>query len=137
MSIRFLEVKRAYYADPIGITVQWRYIGDEQWMDVIGEPDWGGAEEAGVEFRIKPNLLKIGNMEVQRGLSHIPQSGKYAFIADPVMDTLYQQVLVGYAHTDNAMLNAALERGLLHASKDDAILHATALIQVSVNGQIV
>lgn len=137
MSIQFLEVKRVYYADPANTKVQWRYIGDVQWLDIAGEPDWHSAKEAGIEFRIKPNLLKIGNMEVHKGLSHIPQSGKYVFIADPVMDTLYQQILVGYLHADNAMLNAALERGLLHTSMEDAILHATALIQVSVNGQIV
>lgn len=121
--IKFLEVKRAYYADPENVVAQWRYVGDTNWMDVIGEPCW----DADKEYRIRPRTIRIGDIDVPEPVRDKLAEGCQYFIADMHDDDFWGRSSWGNDTSDEVWLS----RGLIHLTKEAAIEHAKALIIVS------
>lgn len=59
MSIKFLEVKRAYYNDPENVVVEACTDG-RTWIALEAEPVWN----RGCSYRIKPRTIRIGDIDV-------------------------------------------------------------------------
>ena len=121
--IKFLEVKRAYYADPENVVAQWRYVGDTNWMDVIGEPCW----DADKEYRIRPRTIRIGDIDVPKPVREALSVGQQFFVVSPDFSEYTYSDVWDECHTDNHWIS----RGLVHLTKEAAIEHAKALILVS------
>jgi len=120
--IKFLEVKRAYYANPENVVAQWRYVGDTNWMDVIGEPCW----DADKEYRIRPRTIRIGDIDVPEPVRESLIDGDYYFIADCSAREPRSAVWRGISY-DRFLLSS----GLIHRDASSAEAHRKALILVS------
>lgn len=122
MNIKFLEVKRAYYADPENAVVQACTDG-RTWVSLSTEPVWN----IGCQYRIRPRTIRIGNIDVPEPVREALPVGQKYFIASPDFSE--------YAYTaewsESSRDNHWFSRGLLHLTKEAAIEHAKALIIVS------
>ena len=123
MSIKFLEVKRAYYADPENVVVQWRHAGDITWMDLIDEPSWNTS----CDYRIRPRTIRIGDIDVPEPVREALKKSQQYFIAVITDSNFY----VSTVWSDDNLDKICLARGLIHLTKEAAIEHAKALILVS------
>ena len=122
--IKFLDVKRAYYADPENVRVEY-WDGSKWWRHHADDPDWTQADD----WRIRPRTIRIGEIDVQepvRSVTSMTYGGKYWTFSiledDFVTDFIWEN-----DKSDLSMLKA----GLVHLTKEAAIAHAKALILVS------
>lgn len=83
--------------------------------------------KAGVEYRIKPRTIKIGDVEVPELMRAAPTIGDAVFTVEIDEGKLYGQT----RWNGLEFVSRMLERGLLHDSKDGAIAHAKALIELT------
>ena len=122
MSIKFLEVKRAYYADPENVAVEAR-LPAGMWNMCVAEPAW----EHSFEYRIRPRTIRIGELEVPEPVREALADGGTYYGADPSDEDFYMTL----TWDDDAVDFMLMGRGLIHLTKEAAIEHAKALILVS------
>ena len=122
MSIKFLEVKRAYYADPENVRVEY-WDGSKWWRHHADDPDWTQADD----LRIRPRTIRIGEIEVPEPVREaLPIGTKYYY---PTVQ--YTDTVDAFTWQGDSFDKRLLERGLIHLTKEAAIAHAKALIIVS------
>jgi len=124
MSIKFLELKRAYYADPENVVVE-TCAPNGDWVRCSDEPTW----HTQLDYRIRPRTIRIGEIDVPepvRSVTSMTYGGKYWTFSiledDFVTDFIWEN-----DKSDLSLLKA----GLIHPTKEAAIEHAKALILVS------
>jgi len=120
MSIKHLEVKRAYYNDPDNVVVEYQCSTGE-WCDCDDEPTW----RESTPYRIKPRTIRIGDIDVP----------------EPVREPLMNGDIYYYPSNTNGVMSATwwgdtsdrnrLRHNMIHLTKEAAELHAKALILVS------
>lgn len=120
MNIRNLEVKRAYYADPENVVVEYNSPFSGGWRECVGEPGWDLEE-----YRIKPKTIRIGEIDVPEPVRSAPMKQQKYYVAHPLSGA-YMTLWDGN-ETDNQWLR----NGLIHLTREAAELHAKALILVS------
>ena len=122
--IKFLEVKRAYYADPENVVVQ--FLEGKFWGTVLKglEPKWDAQD-----YRVRPRTIRIGDIDVPEPVRDIRAMhlGNEYWVFDQLEDDFVTDYEWENDKYDIAMLNA----GLIHLTKEAAIAHAKALILVS------
>lgn len=121
MSIKFLELKRAYYADPENVRVEVR-TPDGVWRQCVNEPAWQY-----FEYRIRPCTIRIGDIDVPEPVREALKDGTQYFTAAIDLDDFYN-VYTWYSDLADAGM---LKAGIVHLTKEAAIAHAKALILVS------
>jgi len=119
--IKFLEVKRAYYADPENVVVEY-WIGNA-WERCDGEPIWS----PGLDYRIRPRTIRIGDIDVPEPVRDCLRDGIEYFIVALGSIDLHGRTSWKDDNSDARWLKA----GLVHLTKEAAIEHAKALILVS------
>lgn len=85
------------------------------------------AGEDGWEFRLKPRTITVNGREVQAGESEWPENrSEYWF------PSFHQSEMVDSARWDTAdeMDRQLFERGLVHLTKEAAIAHAKAMLNI-------
>ena len=122
--IKFLDVKRAYYADPENVKVRGRGIGSRgDWCVFTSEPAW-------IEnwiYELVPRTIRIGDIDV-------PEPVREAL---PLQTKCFYPMINHYDACDSFTWQGdkfdkmLLSRGLIHLTKEAAIAHAKALIIIS------
>lgn len=122
--IKFLEVKRAYYADPENVVVETK-VDDGVWARCDYEPAWCEF----FEYRIRPRTIRIGDIDVPEPVRDMRAMhlGQTYWVFDRLEDSFVTDYEWENDKYDIAMLSA----GLVHLTKEAAIAHAKALILVS------
>lgn len=120
--IKFLEVKRAYYADPENVRVEY-WDGSKWWQHHCDDPDWTQADD----WRIRPRTIRIGEINVQEPVREALNYGQNYFTVATTDLNLFCVCAWGHHRVDVSRLS----RGLIHLTKEAAIEHAKALIIVS------
>jgi len=77
-------------------------------------------------FRLKPQTIQIGSHTINKPISVKPEMGAEYFVVDLQDKKKYDTD----EWTDHDVDNLFLERGLIHLTKDDAINHADALLEL-------
>ena len=120
--IKFLEVKRAYYADPENVVVEYKCTHGIGWIACHAEPDWTAQM-----YRIRPRTIRIGEIDVPEPVRECPPLGvKYYY---PTIN--YSQTYDAFTWQGDGFDKRLLERGLIHLTREAAEQHAKALIIVS------
>jgi hypothetical protein len=120
MSIKHLEVKRAYYNDPDNVVVE---VADgDVWHVCRGEPTW--LAEC---YRIKPRTIRIGEIDVPEPVRVALNVGETYYIVQDSAETISMEFTWASDSVDNRLLS----RGLIHLTREAAELHAKALITIS------
>jgi len=122
MSIKHLEVKRAYYNDPENVVVEYR-LSNGDWCDCDGEPSWSET----TPYRIKPRTIRIGEIDVPEPVRVALNVGETYYIVQVSAETISMEFTWASDSVDNRLLS----RGLIHLTREAAELHAKALILVS------
>ncbi len=122
MTIKHLEVKRAYYNDPENVVVEYQCSTGE-WCDCDDEPTW----RESTPYRIKPRTIRIGGMNVPEPVREALPIGKRYYY--PTMQ--YKDTVDAFTWQGDGFDKRLLARGLVHLTKEAAIEHAKALIIVS------
>ena len=94
--------------------------------DVLQQMMNGGAQRHDYEFRIKPRTITLNGREVQAGETVEPAGGTMVFIADPAQDEFHTAIRWRMA----SCFARWLERGLVHLTKEAAIAHARAMLNI-------
>lgn len=123
MNIKHLEVKRAYYADPENVVVEYNSHAFGQWMECLGEPLWDEEDD----YRIKPKTIRIGEIDVPEPVRVALEVGQKYYIPS-ILRCAVQGKEEWRGDDDDRLW---LSRGLIHLTREDAELHAKALILVS------
>lgn len=122
--IKFLEVKRAYYADPENVVVRGRGINSiSNWCIFTQEPSWID----NWVYEIVPRTIRIGGIDVPEPVREALKVGTEYFIADISGSDLYGRT----TWRDDIIDVRWLKAGLVHLTREAAIEHAKALILVS------
>lgn len=94
------------------------------WAGFIGDPTW----DPHVEYRRKPRTIRIGEFDVPEPL----RNGSIEFRQNYwVVDIVHKDLVRCGYWTSNPMDCEFLDRGLIHATREAAELHAKALISLS------
>lgn len=76
-----------------------------------------------------PRIIRIGEFDVPEPLREPPNAGTTIFVADPTVTSRYAHLTwTSYPVAEMLLL---LQRGLLHTTRDDAIIHTTALVSLT------
>lgn len=122
MSIKFLEVKRAYYADPENVVVEVK-VPAGVWAECVNEPAW----DLSFDYRVRPRTIRIGEIDVPEPVRECPPLGaKYYY---PTVQ--YTDTVDAFTWQGDSFDKRLLERGLIHLTREAAEQHAKALILVS------
>lgn len=121
MNIKHLKVKRAYYADPENVVVEYNSPLFGRWMECVGEPAWDAEE-----YRIKPKTIRIGDIDVPEPVRVALVDGEKYFLA-----SFAHGEAVSFHWADSVTDRKFLANGAIHLTKEAAELHAKALILVS------
>ena len=107
----------------------WEYfeVYDEGWQPIYITPSF----HKNYEYRLKPTTIRIGEYDVPEPLRVEPDNGAFVFMASA--DSVYG--IIYY----NRILNSTkqlFERGLLHTTKEAAILHSKALVSLTARSDV-
>lgn len=110
----------------LGKEVEYNYLGGD-WVSYNQVSPVGALTSEEYSFRIK-EMITIGNMSFPKPVTKKPK-----------FDSRYYTPSLGDRHKlyieltweDDSIDNASFEQGLVHLSKDNAIAHAKALIEIS------
>ena len=105
-----------------GAEIEYLICGDTHWYG-CSDPSW----DEDIRYRIKPTTIKIGSHEVPEPLRVEPATGTEHWVVrlsaiEPVFVATW-----GVSSSDRYRL----ECGLVHLTKDAALAHAEALIELS------
>ena len=104
-------------------------VEETEWSE-LGHPP---AFDRTYEYRLKPTTIRIGEYDVPDPLRVMPMTGELVFLAD-ISNPLYHTI----TYFDKAIL-VHVERwrmGLLHETKEAAILHSKALVSLTARGDV-
>jgi hypothetical protein len=94
------------------------------WQDTHNnQPGWCSS----LHYRIKPETIRIGNVDVPKPLDSL-EGREALYVVTLSSDVL---VYIAYPHTHAAYCLRMVQRGLVHSSAENAIIHAMALIAIS------
>lgn len=85
-------------------------------------------------FRVKPETIRIGSVDVPKPLSYQPVRGTEVFSPD-ILLTGYDgkgDYIVRKFDSDKQLHLYLLSRGMLHLTADAATLHTAALVEISL-----
>lgn len=80
------------------------------------------------EFRIYHEMVTIGGISFPKPICKAPKDGVYVYITQAGCDRYCDHYKW---NSDQGFLYIFLKRGLLHLTKENAVAHAKALIQLS------
>lgn len=106
---------------------------EAQWQDFNG--DWqepgirNPMSHPGVEWRIKPATIKIGDHEISAPIQEAPPVGSCVFFVD--LSASGYHWWFRWAETMPNSAHRLISTGTGHLSRDAAIAHARALIAIS------
>lgn len=89
---------------------------------LIDDPDFASA----CEFRLKPRTITVNGREVQAGETVEPAGGTKVFIANPAQNEFH----IAIHWWMESCFARWLERGLVHLTKEAAIAHARAMLNI-------
>lgn len=108
-------------------TVEYRGLGHDEWFKLSGMSDVNVFLSDDIEFRITSEMITIGDVSFPKPeLKPLKDGDKY-WVADPA----FIHYALASQWKGDKLDKLALNRGLLHKSKEDAIAHAKALIKLS------
>ena len=81
----------------------------------------------GLEYRIKPRTIRIGEYDVPEPMREAPEVGSVYFISDPTRE----RFVCAYMWKDDAVDARYLSRNITHSTQEAAELHAKALISLT------
>ena len=121
-----MKPKEVLEALRLGKEVEYSYLGDD-WVIYNQVSPVGALTSGEYSFRIK-EMITIGNVSFPK-----PETKK------PNMNSKYYSPLLGdtseayieLSWEDDSIDNTSFTQGLVHLSKDNAIAHAKALIEIS------
>lgn len=93
-----------------------------EWYPLACHPEW----RHGVQYRRKPRTIRIGKFDVPEPMRVAPNPGDVYWVADPATENVYLQ-----RWDDDVTDNRRFSRGLCHATREAAELHARALISLT------
>lgn len=93
------------------------------WVMINGHPTWSER----LEYRRKPRTIVIGGMEVPTPETREPKNGTVYYQTNPQSEDLYSE----FEWVRDRFDLTVLQTGMLHLSKENAIIHAKALIKIS------
>lgn len=109
------------HPEPWGL---WQYFAQDQWRDIEdGHPRW----EPATQYRRKPRTIRIGERDVPEPLRVAPAVGANCWFIHLHGPSLVEPI----AFADCDWQRRSLERGLLHATREGAMAHAEALVELS------
>ena len=79
------------------------------------------------EYRIRPNTIRIGEYDVPEPLREMPARGTTYYVADTVTPKSPRE----YAWAGDTADIGWLNHGILHSTRDAAVLHAKALLSLT------
>ena len=122
MSIKHLEVKRAYYNDPENGIVEFQCSTGE-WCACGDEPTWRET----TPYRIKPCTIRIGEIDVPGPVREPLNVGETYYIVQASAGMISME----FTWASDSVDKRFLSRGFIHRTREAAELHAKALILVS------
>lgn len=124
---RFLH-QWAYEAFGRGEDVQFKLTNhsDNQWKTLSTHSTFEKFNENQYEFRLKPQTIQIGSRTINKPISVKPEMGQVYFISNITGPTKYGE----HTWCDDELDNLWLKRNLLHLTKEDAISHCDALLEL-------
>lgn len=104
----------------------------EKWVDVLHFPHFRITDLPNTpnqRYRIKPRTIMVGDMQVPEPVMEVSEleEGKAYYLPNPTRKDFY----VWSSWDGNSVDLRLLKRGLIHKTKEAAILHAKALIKIS------
>lgn len=96
-----------------------------EWRDLEYHPEWNQNRA----YRRKPSTIRIGKFDVPEPMRVAPMPGEAYWVADPATEIVYSQ-----RWDDDGTDNRRMARGLCHATREAAELHARALISLTAEG---
>lgn len=107
--------------------VEYRGLGHDEWFKLSGMSDVNVFLSDDIEFRITSEMVVVGGVSFPKPeLKPLKDGDKY-WVADPAAI----HYTLASRWVGDKLDKLALSRGLLHKSKEDAIAHAKALIELS------
>lgn len=94
---------------------------DGKWMPLNTHPSW----VLDVEYRRKPKTIKVNGFEVPEPLKEMPERGD-VWLAIPHSESFAQH----YCADCMRWKQIALDRGLLHSTKEAAVAHSKAMLGI-------
>lgn len=104
----------------------WEYRNYKEWQQCLGHPSWYDE----TEYRQIPRTIRIGNFDVPEPMREKPEIDTGYWFVDPGGD----EKVLEYVWINDQVDNRLLNRGLMHTTKDAAIIHAKALFSFSEVG---
>lgn len=101
------------------------FLRNDKWEDAIYCQGIQFIQDV-FEFRIKPNLIKIGDIEIEAPVSEMLSVGTVYYIPSLTSSGLFESV----TWCDYARDLGNLQRRIVHLSVENAIAHTSALIMV-------
>lgn len=102
----------------------WEFFGVAmEWRPCTDHPKWRG----GYQYRRKQKVIKINGFDIPEPL-HSADPATTVYVSDPLKMGLFYTVCAGHVQ------RYRFERGLVHATKEAAILHARALLSFTKIG---
>lgn len=105
--------------------VQVQFLRKDKWEDAIYCQGIQFIQDV-FEFRLKPNMLKIGDIEIEAPVSEMLSVGTVYYIPSLTSSGLFESV----TWCDYARDLGNLQRRIVHLSVENAIEHTSALIMV-------
>lgn len=94
------------------------------WLILQTHPVWN----THTEFRLKPKIIRIGEIDVPEPMRSAPEIGSSYFVVDLCASS---STVVKSKWDDDWTDERCLERGMCHTTEEAAITHAKALILAS------
>ena len=108
-----------------GEVIQGRFMGDcSGWED--SQHDWE-VFRMSCEYRIKPKTIRIGEYDVPEPMREIPARGTTYYVVDTVTPNSPRK----YAWAGDTADIGWFNLGILHSTRDAAVLHAKALLSLT------
>ncbi|WII94971.1 hypothetical protein LU276_08150 [Moraxella haemolytica] len=108
-------------------TVEYRCLGHDEWFKLSGMSDVNVFLSDDIEFRMTSEMVAVGGVSFPKPESEPLKYGEKYWIADPT-HTCYT---LTYEWAGYELDKSILAKGLLHRSRENAIAHAKALIELS------
>lgn len=108
-------------------TVEYRCLGHDEWFKLSGMSDVNVFLSDDIEFRMTSEMVAVGGVSFPKPELKPLEDGDKYWVADPMA---INHAILGL-WTDSELDKLALSKGLLHKSRESAIAHAKALIELS------
>ena len=114
------------WLDDDSVEVECKDIGDDTWYSV-GSPSW----DEGTEYRIKPKMIRCGDLEFPEPMRVAPEIGTTYWTAD-IRARRDERVMADeWTWSNDKQDMLWLEAGICHLTSDAAEAHAKALLSLT------